>query len=220
MWYDDIRQDALPILEEIPSGGMMYYLQFESLFKGRRHQTTFWCTFNGGEKSVFDFFRDMHQNIAFRMAGMMSAEVFIIGYLFVKIFPPPYVIMPVPVAVPGFWLEPGCDLKEQTYLSFITEQSGYRRHGRKFLFGMPASWITNKRLNAEGHSRVFGMASTWEQLFHPDYTDFPYTMGKMDRYIGGVKHSPLVPFNYWPFIKMYVKGRLVQHRHVNGRRPY
>lgn len=220
MLYDDIAQDALPILEGIPEGGMLFYLEFNSLFKGRRHMTTFFCTFNGGVKSVSEFFQDIHQNIAFRLVGMQSWDVFQFGYTFVKLWPLPWVIMPIPTFVPGFWPEPGCDLKEQAYVSFHTEQTGYKRYGRKFIFGMPASWINGDRLNAEGMSRIYGMSATWTTIFHPDYLDFPYTMGKMNRYIGGVKRSPLLLINYWPFIEQRLKPNLVQHRHVNGRKPY
>lgn len=220
MLFDDIQQDALPALDGVPEGGMIYYLQFEYTLRGRHHQNTFFCTFNGGEKSVFDFFRDQHREIAFRLAAMQSWEVLQLGYWFVRLFPLPYVVMFVPTALPGFWLEPAAPNKDTAIWSFETVQRGYKRWGRKFLFGMPASWIDNGRLTPEGWLRMAGHTSSWGQLWHTDYTEWPYTMGKMNRYHDGSYRSPLIPTNYWPLDRYYMRNNLVKHRHPNGRRPH
>lgn len=220
MLFDDIQQQAFPFLDTVPSGGMIYYLQFESVFRGRRHNSSFFCTFNGGEKSVFDFFRDMTQNIAWHMAGYQSYQCYQFGYWFVKLFPLPFVVMFIPTSLPGFWLEEGCDVKQQAYVSFHTQQTGYKRYGRKFLYGLPASFIEGDRLTIDGANHIYGQTAPWTTIWHPDYTAFPYTMGKMNRYIDRQYRSPLNPTNYWPFVEQFIGPRLVQHRHVAGRRPY
>jgi hypothetical protein len=215
----DILPDYQTTLAEVPPGGMIYYLQFESTLRGRRHQNTFFCTFNGGEKSVFDFFRDQQLEIGLRLASMQSWEVFQVGYLFVKLFPPPYVVMFIPTAYFGLWLEPAAQNKDTAIWSFETVQQGYKRWGRKFLFGMPASWVDGKGLTEDGWLHMSARTSTWGQQWHTDYTDWPYTMGKMNRFHNGTYRTPLNPINYWPLDRYYMRSYLVQHRHPNGRKP-
>lgn len=210
----DVLPDYLPVLDSVPPGGMIYYLQFESQLRGRRHQNTFFCTFNGGDKSVFDFFRDQQLEIGLRLASMQSWDCFQVGFLFVKLFPPPYVVMFIPTAYPGLWLEPAAPNSVSAIWSCETKQSGRKRWMRKFLFGMPASWIDGDHLNGEGLIRMSGRTSAWGQLWHEDYTDWPYTMGKMNRYHNGSYRSPLVPTNYWPLDRYYMRDYLVKHRHV------
>lgn len=209
----DILPDYEPTLASVPPDGMIYYLQFESTLRGRRHQNTFFCTFNGGDKSVFDFFRDQQLEIGLRLASMQSWEVFQVGFLFVKLFPPPYVVMFIPTAYFGLWLEPAARNQDTAIWSFETVQSGYKRWGRKFLYGMPASWIDGDKLTPDGWLHMAARTSTWGQLWHTDYTDWPYTMGKMNRYHNGSYHSPLNPINYWPLDRYYMRNRLVKHRH-------
>lgn len=220
MLYDDIQQDAEPTLDAVPAGGMIYYLEFESRLRGRRHQNTFFCTFNGGEKEVQQFFRDQQLEIGLRLAQMQSYEVFQIGFTFVKLFPPPYVVMFIPTAYFGLKLEPAAPNKDTAIWSFETVQSGYKRWGRKFLFGMPASWIDGHRLTPQGWLNMAAVTSSWGQMWHTDYEEWPYTMGKMNRYHNGTKRSPLNPINYWPLDRYYMRNRLVAHRHVNGRKPH
>jgi hypothetical protein len=216
MLLDDIQQDALPVLTEVPSGGMIYYLQFESSLRGRRHQNTFFCTFNGGDKSVFDFFRDQQLGIGLRLANMQSWEVFQYGFTFVKLFPLPYVIMFIPTAYPGMNFEAAVPNSTLACVSFETLQTGRKRWMRKFLFGLPVSWVDGNHLSSEGGTGIFGMTSAWEQLWHPDYEEWPYTMGKMNRYINRSYHSPLNPINYWPLDRMHIRNNLVKHRHSNA----
>lgn len=209
----DILPDYLPVLPEVPEGGMLYYLQLESLLRGRRHQNTFFMTFNGGEKTVFDFFHDMTFNVANRVLAMQSWDVHMLGYLFVKLFPPPYVIMFIPYPFFGFWTEPACENKELVTISCKTEQSGPKSRGRKFLFGVPASWIDGPRLTGEGLERVDSHVQTWQQLFAGHGGESSYTMGLMHRYVDGSYHSPLNPINYWPYERWLVRRDLVQHKH-------
>lgn len=220
MLVDDIQQDALPFLSEVPEGGMLYYLQFESSLRGRRHQNTFFCTFNGGQKSVFDFFRDQQLEIGLRLASMQSWEVFQLGFLFVKLFPLPWVIQFIPTGYFGLEIEPAAPNKDTAIFSFETVQHGYKRWGRKFLFGMPASWIDGGSLTPEGWLKMAGRTSAWGQLWHTDYEQWPYTMGKMNRYHDGQYRSPLIPTNYWPLDRYYMRNYLVKHRHPNGRKPH
>jgi hypothetical protein len=214
MQFDEIGTDFLPILPSVPEGGMIYYLQTSCTLRGRAHQNTFFLTFNGGEKSVAQFFSDNTQTIMLRLLLMQSWDVFMLGYWFVKLFPPPYVIQFVPFPQFGFWAEPAAPSKDLAIVSMKTEQTGPKSRGRKFLFGLPATWVDGNQLTTDAVERIASRVSTWEQLYHPDYTDWPYTMGLMHRYVDGVKHSPLVPFNYWPFERMLVRVQLVKHRHV------
>lgn len=216
----DILPDYETTLGVVPAEGMIYYLQVESLLRGRRHQNTFFCTFNGGEKSVFDFFRDQQLEVAGRLLTMQSYEVFQIGYLFVKLFPPPYVVMFIPTGFVGQHFEAAAPNKDTAIWSFETVQSGYKRWGRKFLFGMPASWIDGHRLTPDGWLHMAARTSTWGQLWHSDYVEWPYTMGKMNRYHNGSYRSPLNPINYWPLDRYYMRQNLVAHRHPNGRKPH
>lgn len=209
----NVIDDYLPVLDSVPSGGMVYYLQFDSLLRGRHHQNTFFCTFNGGEKTVLEFFQDQHREIAFRLVAMQSWDVFQVGYMFVRLFPPPYVIMYIPTALPGFHIEPAAPNKVLAIAKFQTEQTGRKRHFRKYLFGMPASWIEEDRLNDEGRTRIISHVSSWGQLWHTDYTEWPYTMGKMNRWVNRVLHSPLNPINYWPLDRWQVDAKLVKHLH-------
>lgn len=216
----DILPDYETTLAVVPPEGMIYYLQFESTLRGRRHQNTFFCTFNGGDKEVFQFFRDQQLEVGLRLASMQSWEVFQLGFLFVKLFPPPYVVMFIPTGYFGLHLEPAAPNKDTAIWSFETVQSGYKRWGRKFLYGMPASWIDGKSLTAQGWLNMAARTSTWGQLWHTDYTEWPYTMGKMNRYHNGSYHSPLNPINYWPLDRYYMRSNLVVHRHPNGRKPH
>lgn len=216
MLFNDIITDYLPFLPDVPGGGMIYYLQTQASLRGRTHQNTFWMTFNGGEKSVFDFFVEMNRNVMFPLAGMQSWEVFTYGYFFVKVFPPPYVIQFIPLLLPGFWVEPACLNKELAVINLWTEQSGPKSRARKYLFGMPASWIDGPRLTPDGGSHIFGYSQIWYDLFMSNNPDSPYTMGLMHRYVDGSYHSPLNPINYWPFNRFQVRTALVKHRHWNA----
>jgi hypothetical protein len=210
----DILPDYERTLEIIPPQGMLYYLQFESTLRGRRHQNTFFCSIKNGDRSVFDFFRDQQLNIGLKLAAMQSWEVFQIGFLFVKLFPPPYVVMFIPTAYFGLWLEPAAPNKASAIFSYETVQSGRKRWGRKLLFGMPASWIDGDRLTPEGWLRMAGHTSTWGQLFADTNEESQYSMGKMNRYINHQYHSPLNPINYWPLNRYYMRNYLVKHRHA------
>lgn len=209
----DILPDFLPVLPSVPEGGMLFYLETEALLRGRRHQNTFWMTFNGGEKTVFNFFQDITLNVINRLAVLQSWDVQYFGYWFVKLFPPPYVIMFVPYPIFGFWTEPACQNKELACVNFWTEQQGHRGRARKFLFGMPASWIEGTDLNAEGSTRIYSHMATWEQLFMIETEESGYTMGLMHRYVDGSYHSPLNPINYWPFNRFRIRWPLVKHMH-------
>lgn len=193
---------------------MIYYLQSEAMLRGRTHQNTWFCTFNGGEKSVFDFFRDQTQEVINRVALLQSWDVQYFGYWFVKLFPPPYVIQFFPYPIFGFQTETATENKNLAIVSFKTAQQGPRSWMRKFLFGLPASWIDGDKVTEFAHLQIFARLSVWEQQWHTDYTAWPYTMGKMNRYIDGSYRSPLNPINYWPLDRMIVRKRLVKHRHA------
>src|SRR5215212_75848 len=96
MLFDDIQADALPFLPNVPEGGMIYYLETLCYLRGRKHSNTFFCTFNGGEKEVPQFFNDQNLEIMLRLLLMQSWDVFMVGYWFVKLFPPPYVVQFAP----------------------------------------------------------------------------------------------------------------------------
>jgi hypothetical protein len=217
MLFDDIQQDALPFLPSVPEGGMIYYLQTHCFLRGRVHQNSFFCTFNGGEKEVPAFFNDQNTEIMLRLLLLQSWDVFMVGYWFVKLFPPPYVVQFAPFPQFGFWPEDAAPSKALGHVSFQTAQTGRRRFMRKYLFGLPASWIDGEYLTPEAHLRVFARLSAWEQMWHTDYTDWPYTMGKMNRYIDGSYRSPLNPINYWPLDRMNIKKRLMRHYHPDAR---
>lgn len=193
---------------------MLFYLQTESLLRGRRHQNTFFMSFRGGQKSVFDFFRDITFNVPNRVLANQSWEVQMLGYLFVKLFPPPYVIMFIPYPFFGFHLEPAARNQDLAIISAKTEQRGAKSRGRKFHFGMPASWIDGDRLTGEGLDRLNAHTQTWEQLFAGTNGESEYSMGLMHRYVNGQYHSPLNPINYWPYERFTIKRDLVKHRHV------
>jgi hypothetical protein len=216
----DILPDYQTTLEIIPPQGMLYYLQFESTLRGRRHQNTFFMSIKNGDRSVFDFFRDQQLNVGLKLAAMQSWEVFQLGFLFVKLFPPPYVVMFIPTGFFGLWTEPAAQNKDTAIWSFETVQTGYKRWGRKFLYGMPASWIDGKRLTPEGWLRLSGHTSTWGQLFADTNEESQYSMGKMNRFHNGSYRSPLNPINYWPLNRYYMRQNLVTHRHPNGRKPH
>lgn len=208
----DIISDYLPVLPSVPEGGMLYYLQTECLLRGRRHENTFFMAFKGGEKTVFDFFRDNTFNVFNRILANQSIEVQMIGYWFVKLFPPPYVIMFVPYPFFGFWLEPAASNKDLAIIAAKTEQSGRKSRGRKFHFGMPASWVDGKRLTQEGLQRLDAHTQTWQQLFAGSTGESEYAMGMMHRYVNHQYHSPLNPINFWPYERFLVRPYLVKHR--------
>jgi hypothetical protein len=211
--YGDLITDFLPVLPSVPEGGMLYYLQTECTLRGRRHQNTFFMLFTGGEKSVPQFYADNTTTIMHRLLLMQSWEVFMYGYTFVKLFPPPYVIQFFPVLLPGFWFEPAAENKHLAIMSAKTEQSGHKSRGRKFLFGMPASWVSGNQLTNAAMASMSSRIDTWNQLYTPSYPDWPYVMGLSHRYVNGVYHSPLNPINFWPYERMYLNQRLVKHRH-------
>lgn len=208
----DIISDYLPVLDSVPDQGMLYYLQTENLLRGRIHENTFFMAFLGGEKSVFDFFRDNTFNVINRVLANQSWEVQCVGYWFVKLFPPPYVIMFIPYPLFGFWLEPAADNKKIAIISKKTEQRGAKSRGRLFHFGMPASWIDGNRLNGEGINRLNNHVQTWQQLFTDPDGESSYRMMLVHRYVDGSYHSPLNPINWWPVQRFLVKGELVKHR--------
>lgn len=208
----DIISDYLPVLDSVPEQGMLYYLQTENLLRGRIHENTFFMAFLGGEKSVFDFFRDNTFNVINRVLANQSWEVQCVGYWFVKLFPPPYVIMFIPYPFFGFWLEPAADNKKLAIISKKTEQRGAKSRGRLFHFGMPASWIDGNRLNGEGINRLNNHVQTWQQLFTDPDGESSYRMMLVHRYVDGSYHSPLNPINWWPVQRFLVKGELVKHR--------
>jgi hypothetical protein len=212
MLFHDIITDYLPVLDSIPPDGMLYYLQTENLLRGRRHQNTFFMQFLGGEKSVFDFFRDNTFNVFNRILANQSWEVQMLGYWFVKLFPLPYVIMPIPYPFFGFWTEPAAPNKKLAIISKKTEQQGRKSRGRMFHFGMPASWIDDNRLNGEGLNRLDAHTQTWQQLFTEPDGESEYRMMLVHRYVDGSYHSPLNPINWWPVERFLVKGNLVKHR--------
>jgi hypothetical protein len=214
MQHDDIGTDFLPFLPEVPEGGMIYYLETLARLRGRNHSNTFFCTFNGGEKTVPSFFNDMNQEIAMRLLSMQSWDVFMVGYWFIKLFPPPYVIFFAPWPMFGLHAEPAAPSKSLAIVSYKTVERGPRGRGRKFLFGLPESFVTGDSLNPSGYEYLSARVSAWAQMWHTDYTDWPYTMGLMHRYVNGSKRSPLIPTNYWPQDKMLVKQNLVKHRHI------
>lgn len=191
---------------------MLYYLQTENLLRGRIHENTFFMAFLGGEKSVFDFFRDNTFNVINRVLANQSWEVQCIGYWFVKLFPPPYVIMFIPYPFFGFWTEPAAENKKLAIISKKTEQRGAKSRGRLFHFGMPASWIDGARLNGEGINRLNNHVQTWQQLFTDPDGESSYRMMLVHRYLNGSYHSPLNPINWWPVQRFLVKGNLVKHR--------
>lgn len=212
MIFFDIITDYLPILPNVPPEGMLYYLQTENLLRGRRHQNTFFMAFLGGEKSVFDFFRDNTFNVVNRVLANQSWEVQCIGYWFVKLFPLPYVIQFIPYPFFGFWLEPACENKELAIVSRKTEQQGRKSRGRMFHFGAPASWIEDGKLNGEGLNRLNDHTQTWQQLFTEPDGESEYRMMMVHRYVNGSYHSPLNPINWWPVEKFQVRPYLVKHR--------
>lgn len=210
----DIITDFLPVLPNVPETGMLYYLQTECLLRGRRHQNTFWLRFVGGEKTVFQFFQDNTLTIMNRILLCQSWDVQMLGYWFVKVFPPPYVIMFVPYPLFGFYTEPACENKQLAIASLYTELRGRKNRGRKFIFGMPASWVTGNQLTPEGVEIINSRFMTFTQLYHPDYEEWPYTWGLMHRYVDGSYHSPLNPLNYAEFRHHVIRTALVKHRHV------
>lgn len=208
----DIITDFLPILPNVPPDGMLYYLQTECLLRGRVHENTFFMLFKGGEKTVFNFFADMTFNVVNRILANQSWEVQMVGYWFVKLFPPPYVIQFVPYPFFGFWTEPAADNKKLAIISRKTEQRGAKSRGRMFHFGMPASWLDGNFLNGEGLNRLNAHTQTWQQLFTEPDGESEYRMGLMHRYVDHSYHSPLNPINFWPIERFLVKRNLVKHR--------
>lgn len=220
MQFNVINTDFLPVLPNVPEGGMLYYLQTECLLRGRRHQNTFFMSFRGGEKSVFDFFADMTSNVMNRLLTLQSIQVLMTGFWFVKLFPPPYVIMFVPYILPGRELEAATESKNLAIAAAKTEQQGRRSWGRKLLFGMPASWVDDDRLSDIGLSRINSHVQTWQQLFAGTTGESEYSMGKMDRWINHVYRSPLNPINYWPYERFLVRPYLVKHKHPRASRRW
>lgn len=213
MQLDYFQQNAQKVLPEIPQDGMLYYLQVESLLRGRVHENTFFMTFKGGEKEVFRFFQEMTFNVVNRLLVMQSWEVQCIGYWFVKLFPLPYVIMPIPYPLFGYWPEPAAPSKHLAIVSAKTAEQGRRSWGRKLLFGMPATWTSGERLTGEGWERINSHTQTWEQLFAGETGESDYTMGMCHRYIDGSYRSPLNPLNYVPYERFMTRPYLIKHRH-------
>lgn len=210
MQFDNEPFEQQPLLA-LPEGGMLFYWEQHFTLRGRNHQHTWFILFTGGEKTVPQFLIDMHLSLTTYMLAIKSWEVEHGFAWFVQLFPPPYIVAPIPSIMSGLYPEPAAQSKDVAYVTMKTEQSGKRRFSRKFLFGSPASWIDGNQLTPDGRAIINSRFSALKDLFSEENEEFPYVWMKYDRWIDGVLRSPLNPANFWPIKDYIVRQRLVKH---------
>lgn len=198
-------------LDSMPEGGMLFYWEQHYSLRGRTHMHTWFILFTGGEKTVAQFLIDMHITLNVYMLALKSWEVEHSHSVFVKLFPPPNIYMPVPSNFSGLYVEPACQNKEQAIVTLKTELTGKRKFARKFLFGMPASWIDGNQITPDARAIINARFSGLQDVFSEENTEFPYVWMKRNRYIDGSLHSELNPTNFWPIREYIVRQRLVKH---------
>lgn len=191
---------------------MLFYWEQQFSLRGRRHQHSWFILFTGGEKSVAQFLIDMHISLTTYMLAIKSWEVEHGYSWFVKLFPPPWIYMPVPSIMSGLYIEPACASKDVAIVSMKTEQTGKKKFARKYLFGSPASWIDGNQLTPDGRAIINSRFSALADLFSEENTEWPYVWMKWNRYIDGSLHSALNPTNFWPIREYIVRHKLVKHR--------
>lgn len=190
---------------------MLFYWEQHYSLRGRHHMHTWFVLFTGGEKTVAQFLIDMHISLGVYMLALKSWEVEHTHSVFVKLFPPPNIYMPVPSNLSGLYIEPACESKELATVTLKTELSGKRKFARKFLFGMPASWIDGNQLTPDARAIINARFSGLQDIFSEENEEFPYVWMKRNRYVDGSLHSELNPTNFWPIREYIVRQRLVKH---------
>lgn len=198
-------------LTTMPEGGMLFYWEQHYSLRDRHHMHTWFVLFTGGEKTVAQFLIDMRISLDNYMLALKSWDV-THGYnMFVKLFPPPWTYMPVPVVLNGLYIEPAAQSKDVGIVSMKTEQSGKKKFARKFLFGMPESWVDGNRITPDGRAIINARFSALKDIFSEENEEWPYVWMKWNRYVDGSLHSALNPTNFWPIREYIVREKLVKH---------
>src|SRR5215212_9109146 len=149
----------------VPEGGMIFRVQMECLYAGHRRQHLYTCTFNGGEKTWTQFLLDISTTLCTYTIFERSWEVQMLGWVYMELFPNPLRVFPVPFPISGFHVEPACPPSDIATVSLYTNEGGRKSRGRKFLFGLPASWIEGRTVSAYGTGRIWTRFSSLADIF-------------------------------------------------------
>lgn len=195
----------------LPEGGSIFRVTINASYAGRTRQHKYVCTWNGGEKTWTQFLLDISTTLVTYTMFDRSADVLTLFWFYEELFPNPVRAFPVPWPLNGFWFEPPVSPSKIAVVSLNTGLPGPKNRGRKFLFGLPESFVEGNYLTPIAVERLSARFSSLAEQFSEENTEWPYTWGVFHRYVGGVKLLPF-PTNYWPWKNMIVKSRLVNHQ--------
>lgn len=161
-----------------------------------------------GNQELWRLARNLRDNFIGRIAQHLSVDVSFYGIYVLRKYPPdPPLDHFEPIGTVGAVNSPTVHHALKAVVSLRTGLLGRSMRGRKFLGGMPQSYVDGRRLNQAGKLAVDLEWGLINEVYRPDNLINDITWGILHRYVGGALIEPL-PFNFTPFIQAVPRWRL------------
>lgn len=196
----------------VPSPAL-FTATMECSLRGRRFQNVFTFVYGNSDWTYPKLFFELATQLATRTMIHRSLDVTCFGIVYKEYFPNPLITIPIPLLISGGQIGEAAPNSVNAVMKMKTGFVGRSKRGRKFIFGLPASFWNGMYLVPEKHRAISLAWSSLEQIYHPDFTDYPLTWGLLNRYVGGVKRLPIIT-NFWPFVDLTLNYRRMRHRHT------
>lgn len=201
-----------PTPPPVPNGAL-FTATMECTLRGRRFQNVFTFVYGESDWTYPKLFLELATTLGTYTMLSRSFECTCFGIVYKEYYPNPLVTVPIPLFISGGVFDVAAPNSVNAVMKLRTGFVGRSMRGRKFIFGLPASFWNGMYLVPEKHRQISLNWATLEQLYHPEFTDYPLTWGLLHRYVGGVKRLPIIT-NFWPFVDATLNYRRMRHRHT------
>lgn len=202
----------IPLMSSHPlfEYGLMFWWDVHYWLRGRHHMHRFTFASRPNDWDYQKLFTELTVQLNGRIMRHRSNMAVNLLNIYTELWPVPGNVIPIPTIIPGDRFAHSAPNSVAAVMKMRTGLPGRMNRGRKFLVGIPEEDWNGMFLKPDVMREI---SITWralEQIYSPDFDEYPLQWGVLHRYVNGSRRLPIIT-NFWPFTNLSLNARRMRH---------